>query len=98
MDRNVDVWAVYCFSIGRSLRGNVDRNKKYYVIERGTRSRSLRGNVDRNQDYMNTLQEHWVVPYVGTWIEIPARERRDGQLTVVPYVGTWIEMGCPHHH
>ena len=54
--------------------------------------------MDRNQDYMNTLQEHWVVPYVGTWIEIPARERRDGQLTVVPYVGTWIEMGCPHHH
>ena len=33
-----------------------------------------------------------VVPYVGTWIEIPAGDPVDDVEQVVPYVGTWIEM------
>ena len=32
--------------------------------------RSLRGNVDRNRILNNLLNINWVVPYVGTWIEM----------------------------
>ena len=34
----------------------------------------------------------YVVPYVGTWIEIYEKDARGGTRYVVPYVGTWIEM------
>ena len=33
-----------------------------------------------------------VVPYVGTWIEIPADTHDVAYHMVVPYVGTWIEI------
>ena len=56
--------------MGRSLRGNVDRNdtdddNKLYRF-----GRSLRGNVDRNRQYMPLSFKYFVVPYVGTWIEM----------------------------
>ena len=101
---------------GRSLRGNVDRNKEgvktrirflqsfptwergqkyrqYNMVPEFVRSfptwergqkynsgdysdcssvrRSLRGNVDRNSFKKLSEKGHPVVPYVGTWIEIP---------------------------
>ena len=34
----------------------------------------------------------WVVPYVGTWIEIFKRRDKTMKVLVVPYVGTWIEI------
>ena len=38
--------------------------------------RSLRGNVDRNnQNSANKQMQFQVVPYVGTWIEIPSLSR-----------------------
>ena len=55
-------------------------------------SRSLRGNVDRNIPEKHGLAVAYVVPYVGTWIEILSIGRRIHFETVVPYVGTWIEM------
>ncbi len=33
-----------------------------------------------------------VVPYVGTWIEIPKESTLTITAWVVPYVGTWIEI------
>ena len=33
-----------------------------------------------------------VVPYVGTWIEMPIACYSLTGIQVVPYVGTWIEM------
>ena len=33
-----------------------------------------------------------VVPYVGTWIEMPVATINQLRLAVVPYVGTWIEI------
>ena len=33
-----------------------------------------------------------VVPYVGTWIEIPTYPLLPDHYHVVPYVGTWIEI------
>ena len=41
----------------------------------GKRRRSLRGNVDRNIDNADDIAAYQVVPYVGTWIEIPPLER-----------------------
>ena len=35
-----------------------------------------------------------VVPYVGTWIEIPTLKEVLTVDEVVPYVGTWIEILC----
>ena len=35
---------------------------------------------------------YFVVPYVGTWIEIPSLARGKEGKFVVPYVGTWIEI------
>ncbi len=34
-----------------------------------------------------------VVPFVGTWIEIPSRLAMRSGGFVVPFVGTWIEIG-----
>ena len=57
--------------IGRSLRGNVDRNLMASGIVQGGTCRSLRGNVDRNGLHLTSLKRlARVVPYVGTWIEI----------------------------
>ena len=36
--------------------------------------------------------EVWVVPYVGTWIEICCARYNHTYQQVVPYVGTWIEI------
>ena len=35
----------------------------------------------------------YVVPHVGTWIEISVVIQRLRQIMVVPHVGTWIEIG-----
>ena len=57
----------YC----RSLRGNVDRNSEEELKQLRSDGRSLRGNVDRNQfSISGSTENHCVVPYVGTWIEI----------------------------
>ena len=56
--------------LSRSLRGNVDRNFKEIVAAGGKASRSLRGNVDRNVASGCKVTEEYVVPYVGTWIEM----------------------------
>ena len=34
----------------------------------------------------------YVVPYVGTWIEMHRKVQSAMRLYVVPYVGTWIEI------
>ena len=36
-----------------------------------------------------------VVPYVGTWIEMPHLSKEWIEEDVVPYVGTWIEIIDP---
>ena len=56
---------------GRSLRGNVDRNRQALPVSVLLRRRSLRGNVDRNtKSSLKSGDLIVVVPYVGTWIEI----------------------------
>ena len=48
--------------------------------------------MDRNAGGGSKEWQLFVVPYVGTWIEISnviTAWKRD---TVVPYVGTWIEI------
>ena len=35
---------------------------------------------------------YYVVPYVGTWIEIAWLPSTTYSIPVVPYVGTWIEI------
>ena len=79
---------------GRSLRGNVDRNRRARSVVRYLHSRSLRGNVDRNHFKLNNQNlKTLVVPYVGTWIEIWGNNNGvQDNFIVVPYVGTWIEM------
>ena len=58
-------------AVGRSLRGNVDRNTVVTAVVTWWKSRSLRGNVDRNIYLINDNHPHdVVVPYVGTWIEM----------------------------
>ncbi len=58
-------------SKSRSLRGNVDRNRKLLRTYSSSSRRSLRGNVDRNTfDGTRKTANVKVVPYVGTWIEI----------------------------
>ena len=57
----------------RSLRGNVDRNASVMLPVKLSYGRSLRGNVDRNSDLEIKEDESYVVPYVGTWIEISTR-------------------------
>ena len=59
---------------------------------KGEIGRSLRGNVDRNHDYKIIHVTINVVPYVGTWIEIPKHQLCLSHKQVVPYVGTWIEI------
>ena len=82
----------------RSLRGNVDRNDAYTPEQLDKACRSLRGNVDRNTDPDRYTQDIHVVPYVGTWIEIPSVEAPTNYGLVVPYVGTWIEIRiCSAH-
>ena len=80
--------------LGRSLRGNVDRNNLNSITEDIDMSgRSLRGNVDRNDEddeISEAIEE--VVPYVGTWIEMYLCQNSDDEAGVVPYVGTWIEI------
>ena len=73
VDRNVNIRNRVICSFGRSLRGNVDRNTNTRgAIKFLTSSRSLRGNVDRNNNSVNPKKKtKKVVPYVGTWIEIP---------------------------
>ena len=39
-----------------------------------------------------TMTDAFVVPYVGTWIEINRVGFNAKRELVVPYVGTWIEM------
>ena len=56
--------------MGRSLRGNVDRNGTKRWLKKKEPCRSLRGNVDRNILLGLTDYSFPVVPYVGTWIEI----------------------------
>ena len=61
--------------MGRSLRGNVDRNIWSTSQAAAIEGRSLRGNVDRNiLTALNEVGQDGVVPYVGTWIEIMKRE------------------------
>ena len=38
------------------------------------------------------VENDQVVPYVGTWIEMPLMCSRYPCIPVVPYVGTWIEI------
>ena len=76
----------------RSLRGNVDRNCEVIQPIRDVHGRSLRGNVDRNDCVGTSAAANYVVPYVGTWIEIPCCFDLRGWRCVVPYVGTWIEI------
>ena len=56
----------------RSLRGNVDRNCEVIQPIRDVHGRSLRGNVDRNDCVGTSAAANYVVPYVGTWIEMMA--------------------------
>ena len=73
MDRNYLFAALLqALGAGRSLRGNVDRNMENNISERIKKGRSLRGNVDRNTDDVCAPLVLWVVPYVGTWIEMTA--------------------------
>ena len=37
------------------------------------------------------LEEVFVVPYIGTWIETLIRPQIGDFVYVVPYIGTWIE-------
>ena len=64
-----------CTVRGRSLRGNVDRNRYSGTGDGIFSGRSLRGNVDRNllQSRSEPLNSS-VVPYVGTWIEMETAE------------------------
>ena len=79
--------------LGRSLRGNVDRNVIAQILLDEPIRRSLRGNVDRNfERAIHVLHVEYVVPYVGTWIEICYKGKSVFCYIVVPYVGTWIEM------
>ena len=48
--------------------------------------------MDRNIVVSCWLVAGWVVPYVGTWIEIWKRLLKRKGRSVVPYVGTWIEI------
>ena len=50
--------------------------------------------MDRNNRVGLRANLLLVVPYVGTWIEMPIRLMLLMQNIVVPYVGTWIEMNC----
>ena len=38
------------------------------------------------------MRAFFVVPHVGTWIEMAWSSRRISASNVVPHVGTWIEM------
>ena len=58
--------------------------------------RSLRGNVDRNTSSTRYVcTPRYVVPYVGTWIEMRCHPDCKSDGLVVPYVGTWIEIFAP---
>ena len=48
--------------------------------------------MDRNSECLKEVETLYVVPYVGTWIEIIKILRRSRWIFVVPYVGTWIEI------
>ena len=76
VDRN---WLQHIHTIDfrcRSLRGNVDRNRTSISRANEIPSRSLRGNVDRNTEDGATVRSvSKVVPYVGTWIEMPILEK-----------------------
>ena len=74
MDRNINSNLAKTQMYSRSLRGNVDRNFRDDDIHIDIMRRSLRGNVDRNGKRVPKDMEDWVVPYVGTWIEISRKE------------------------
>ena len=48
--------------------------------------------MDRNIIVVRFVGTVQVVPYVGTWIEMPNIVGDEIQEVVVPYVGTWIEI------
>ena len=48
--------------------------------------------MDRNVFVLWNVRMFFVVPYVGTWIEIFTFRAVNVLDAVVPYVGTWIEM------
>ena len=48
--------------------------------------------MDRNLVLEYGGKKYFVVPYVGTWIEIWAYWYICPEKHVVPYVGTWIEI------
>ena len=41
---------------------------------------------------MQVIDPTFVVPFVGTWIEIPEMRDEAFKRGVVPFVGTWIEI------
>ena len=80
--------------IGRSLRGNVDRNPCVLVNPRNTFVVPYVGTwIEMLSRSGQNLTRSQVVPYVGTWIEMRKRSRNPSAgSSVVPYVGTWIEI------